>query len=295
MDRLEAMSIFVSVVELGSFSGASKKLGMPLPTVSRKVSELEAHLKVRLLNRSTRSLELTDVGKPYFAFCEKILEEVFEGEKTVSGEYSAPKGKLIITAPSVFGRLHALPKISEFLKAYPEIDVQLILSDRNLDLLEEHVDIAIRIGKLPDSTMIAKKIGEIHKVVCASPEYFKKFGTPKTPKELMNHNCISIESLNSLATWSFKLKKSSISVPIRSRLTVTSVEAGLDAAVAGVGIACTLSYQVESLIREGKLKVILKEYKSDVWPVHLVYVSNKNLPRKIKAFLEFVTPRIKIK
>lgn len=142
--------------------------------------------------------------------------------------------------------------------------------------------------------MIAKKIGEIRKIVCASPGYLKKFGIPKTPKDLTGHSCISIESLNSPVTWNFKFKKTSISVPIHSRLTVTTVEAGLDAAVAGVGIVGILSYQAESLVREGKLKAILKEYESDAWPVHLLYVPNKNLPRKIKAFLEFVTPRMKI-
>lgn len=294
MDRLEAMSIFISVVESGSFSKASKKINMPLPTLSRKISELESHLSIRLLNRTTRSLELTEVGQSYLAFCKKIIEDVSEGEKSVSGEYSAPKGKLVITAPAVFGRLHVLPHIYEFLKAYPDIDVQLLLSDRNLDLLEEHIDVAIRIGKLQDSTMMAKKIGEIHKVVCASPEYLKKFGVPRNPKELMGHNCIGIENLKTVDSWSFKFKKTKLTIPIRSRLTVTSVEAGLDSAVSGLGITCILSYQIETLVKEGKLKIILKEYESDSWPVHLVYVSNKNLPRKTRAFLDFVPPRIKI-
>ena len=165
MDRLESMSILVTAVEAGSLSAAGRRLGMPLATVSRKVSELEAHLKTRLLNRSSRQLTLTDAGRSYVAACRRILEDVGEAERAASGEYSAPRGDLIITAPIVFGRLHVLPIAMEFLKAYPDIDIRMVLADRVINLLEEHADLAVRIGALPDSSLVASRVGSIRRVV----------------------------------------------------------------------------------------------------------------------------------
>ena len=161
MDRLESMSILVSAVEAGSLSAASRRLGTPLATVSRKVSELEAYLGTRLLNRSSRRLTLTDAGRSYVAACKRILDDVGEAERSASGEYSAPRGDLVITAPIVFGRLHVLPVVSEFLKAYPEIDIRMVLADRVVNLFEDNVDLAVRIGELPDSSLVATRVGAI--------------------------------------------------------------------------------------------------------------------------------------
>jgi DNA-binding transcriptional LysR family regulator len=169
MDRLESMATLLAAVEAGSLSGASRKLGMPLATVSRKVSELETHLRVRLLNRSSRRLTLTDAGRSYVAACKRILEDIGAAERAAAGEYSAPRGELIMTAPIVFGRLHVLPVVIAFLEAYPEIDVRLALADRVINLLEDHVDLALRIGELPDSSLVATRLGAIRRVVCASP------------------------------------------------------------------------------------------------------------------------------
>src|SRR5882724_10246292 len=166
MDRLESMSILVKAVEAGSLSAAARQLGVPLTTVSRKVSELEAHLETRLLNRSSRKLTLTDAGRSYVTACRQILDDVSEAERGASGEYSAPKGNLIITAPVVFGRLHIVPIVSEFLKAYPDIDIQMVLADGVANLLEDRVDLAIRIASLPDSSLVAARVGSIRRVVC---------------------------------------------------------------------------------------------------------------------------------
>src|SRR5882724_3392190 len=171
MDRLESMSILVTAVEAGSLSAAARRLGTPLATVSRKVSELEAHLKTQLLKRSNRRLTLTDAGRSYVAACRRILEEVSEAERAAAGEYSAPKGDLVITAPIVFGRLHVLPVVTAFLAAYPQVDIRLTLGDRIAHLAEDHIDLAIRIGRLPDSRMVATGVGSIRHVVCASPAY----------------------------------------------------------------------------------------------------------------------------
>src|SRR3546814_841202 len=184
MDRLEAMALLMNVVEEGSLSAAGRRLGMPLATVSRKLSDLEAHLKARLLNRSTRGLTLTDAGRDYLAACKRILEDVSEAERAAAGEFSEPRGELVITAPLVLGRMHVLPVIVEFLAAYPEIKVRLIQGDRIAHLLDEHIDLAVRVGEPPDSRLAATRIGAIRRVVCAHPGYFSTHGLPNVPRDL---------------------------------------------------------------------------------------------------------------
>ena len=184
MDRFEAMSILVASVDAGSFSAAGRKLGMPLPTISRKVAELEEHLQTRLLVRTTRKLMLTEAGASYLAASKRILEQVSEAERAAAGEYNTPRGELILTAPIVFGRLHVLPVVNAFLASFPEINVRLILSDRNVHLVDDHIDMAVRIGRLPDSSLIATQVGTIRRVTCASPAFLASHGTPKIPADL---------------------------------------------------------------------------------------------------------------
>jgi DNA-binding transcriptional LysR family regulator len=293
MDRLKSMSILVAAVEAGSLSAAARRLGTPLATVSRKVSELEAHLKIRLLNRSSRKLMLTDAGRSYIESCKRILEDVSEAERAASGEYSAPKGDLIITAPIVFGRLHVLPIALEFLKAYPDIDIRILLVDRVVDLLEDHVDVAVRIGELPDSSLVATRIGAIRRVVCGSPAYLAERGTPKNPGELGTHDCITFEGLSSPNAWVFTTAKSDASVSIHSRLVVNTAEAAIDAAIAGVGITRVLSYQIANAMRAGALAVVLERFEPAPSPVSLVYTGQRLLPLKLRAFLDFAAPRLK--
>jgi DNA-binding transcriptional LysR family regulator len=293
MDRLEAMSILVAAIEAGSLSAAARRLGTPLTTVSRKVAELEAHLKTRLINRSSRQLTLTDAGRSYVAACRRILVDVSEAERAASGEYSAPKGDLIMTAPVVFGRLHVLPVAIQFLSAYPDVDIRLALADRMVNLLEEHVDLAIRIGELPDSSLVATRIGSIRRVVCGSPDYFAKRGTPESPADLGKHSCVSFEPEMSSDKWIFGIGKSDISVPIHSRLVVNTATAAIDAAIAGVGITRVLSYQVASAVRGGALTVVLTEFEPTPWPVSLVYAGGRLLPLKLRVFLDFAAPRLR--
>jgi DNA-binding transcriptional LysR family regulator len=293
MDRLESMSILVSAVEAGSLSAASRRLGTPLATVSRKVSELEAYLGTRLLNRSSRRLTLTDAGRSYVAACKRILDEVGEAERSASGEYSAPRGDLVITAPIVFGRLHVLPVVSEFLKAYPEIDIRMVLADRVVNLFEDHVDLAVRIGELPDSSLVATRVGAIRRVVYASPAYFSARGTPQKPSELSAHDCVIFEALMAPDVWIFAMGRSEVSVPIHSRLVVNTAEAAIDAAIAGVGITRVLSYQVATAIRAGMLAIALQEFERASSPVNLVYGGGRLLPLKLRAFIDFTAPRLK--
>jgi DNA-binding transcriptional LysR family regulator len=287
------MLIFVTAVETGSLSAAGRSLGMPLATVSRKLSDLEAHIKTRLLTRSTRKLRLTDAGQPYFIACRRILEDVGEAERAASGEYSAPKGELIITTPIVFGRLHVVPIVVDFLKAYPRIDVRMVLADRVVNLLEERVDIAVRIGQLPDSSLVATHVGSIRRVVCASPAYFAARGIPARPADLAEHDCITFDGLASPEAWAFKGRKTEASVAIHSRLTVSTADAAIDAALAGLGVTRVLSYQVAKAIRSGRLDIVLRDFEPAAWPVSVLFAGQQLLPQKVRAFVDFVAPRLK--
>ena len=293
MDRLEAMSILRETVDAGSLSAAGRRLGVPLATVSRKVSELEKHLGTRLLNRSSRKLTLTDAGRSYVMACKRILEDVAEAERVASGEYSAPKGNLTLSAPIVFGRLHVLPVVMAFLKHHPDIDIRLVLADRVVDLYEDHVDLAIRIGDLPDSSLVAVRVGSIRRVVCGSPAYFAGRGTPLHPAELSAHDCVSFEGLMASDSWSFRVGKSDTPVAIHSRLVVNTAEAAIDAAVAGVGITRVLSYQVASATEAGALAVVLEAFEPAPVPVNLVHAGQGLLPLKLRAFVDFAAPLLR--
>lgn len=293
MDRLESMSMLVTAVEAGSISAAARRLGRPLATVSRKISELEAHLGTRLLNRSSRRLTLTDAGRSYVAACQRILEDVREAERAAAGEYSAPRGRLTVTAPIVFGRLHVLPVVAEFLAAYPEIDLRLVLADGVVNLFEEQIDLAVRIGDLPDSSLIATRVGAIRRVICASPAYLSARGTPDHPMDLGRHDCVTFEGLMAPEAWRFAVGKTVMSVPIRSRLVVNTAEAAIDAAVAGVGLTRVLSYQVAAALAEGRLAIVLEDYEPAPSPVSLVFGGGPPLPLKLRAFIDFAAPRLK--
>ncbi|TPK98617.1 MULTISPECIES: LysR family transcriptional regulator [unclassified Mesorhizobium] len=293
MDRLDAMSLFVATVEGGSLSAAARHAGVPLATVSRKLSELEKHLKTRLLNRSTRRLALTDAGQSYLDACRRILDEVSEAERSAAGEYSSPTGELVITAPVVFGRLHVLPVIVDFLAVYPQVDIRLTLSDRITQLVEEHIDLAVRIGELPDSAMVAIRVGSIRRIVCASPAYLAGHGTPAKPPELAGHDCITFEGLAGPAAWSFGTGKLETIVPVRSRLQVNTAEAAIDAAIAGLGLTKVLSYQADAAVRAGALRLVLEPFEPPPWPVSLVHAGQGRLPVKLRAFLDFAAPRLR--
>jgi DNA-binding transcriptional LysR family regulator len=295
MDRLEAMSLLVAAVETGSLSAAGRKQGAPLPTVSRKISELEAHLGTRLLTRSTRSLSLTDAGEAYVAACRRILEQVGDAERAAAGEYRTPKGDLVVTAPLVFGRLHVLPVVTDFLAGFPDIDVRLSLSDRNVHLIDDHIDLAVRIGPLADSALIATNVGSERRITCGSPAFFARYGMPKTPADLSGLPVISFDAFAPATSWTFAAPgaKSEHNIPIRARLSVNTAEAAVDAAIAGIGVTRVLFYQAAGAIAAGTLRPILTEFESAPTPVNLVHAGQGLLPQKTRAFLDFAAPRIR--
>jgi DNA-binding transcriptional LysR family regulator len=293
MDRLDAMNIVVAAGEGGSFSAAARRLGVPLPTVSRKVSDLEAHLNARLFNRSTRRLTLTDAGEAYVHACKRILEDVSEAERAASGEFNTPRGDLVISAPIVFGRLHVLPTVTGFLKAYPDVRVRLVQSDRMINLLEDHVDLAVRIGELADSNLVATRCGSTRRVVCGSPRYLAEFGTPKHPTDLAAHALVSFEGSASPYSWAFKAESSNFTVPIRPKLIVNTIEAAVDATIDGVGLTRAFSYQIERAMKSGALVITLRRFEPTPSPINLVYPSQRRLPLKVRAFLDFAAPTLR--
>jgi len=295
MDRLEAMSILIAAVESGSLSAASRKLNVPLPTVSRKVAELEEHLKTRLLTRSTRKLTLTDAGAAYLSACKVILEYVDDAESQVSGEFIAPRGELILTAPIVFGRLHLLSVVNTFLDDYPDINVRMMLSDRTVNLAEDHIDMAIQLGDLPDSSAIATRVGSVRRVICGSPDYFKANGIPKSPADLADLTCVTFAALASGSSWTFPTRGKGNAQPVRPRcrLNINTAESAIDAAVAGIGVTHVLSYQVAQFVAEGKLQVVLEDFEPEPVPVHLMHAAQGRLPLKMRLFLDFAAPRLR--
>lgn len=293
MDRLESMSVLLAAVDSGSLSKASRVLKLPLATVSRKVAELEAYLNATLLVRSAKGLELTPAGRSYVTAARAILEQLTEVERTAAGEYTEPKGALVVTAPTMFGRMHALPVVNGFLAAYPDVMVQLMLTDRVAHFLDDQVDVALRIGPLPDSNLIATRLGAVRRVVSASPDYLKTNGTPATPEELTRHRVISFEDVTSPGSWAFEHNGAELNVSFRSRLSVNTMDAAIVAGLAGAGIIRTLSYQVVDHVRSGRLEVILAPFEIAPRPVHLVYDKQGRLPLKLRAFVDFVVPRLR--
>jgi len=291
-DRLETMSIFVRVVDEGSLTAGARALAMPIATVSRRISELEDKLGAELLLRSPRGLTLTDTGQTYLAACRRIIEEVAEAERNAGGEFTAPRGTLTMTAPIVFGRLHVLPAVTAFLRAYPEVDIRMELTDRPVNLHEEHLDLAVRIGPLSDSMFIARKVGEVRRVVCASPSYLETHQMPESPGDLAKLDAITFESLMSPPNWQFGSERPQKVGPMRSRLIVNTAEAAIDAAIDGLGFTRVLSYQVAAAIRAGQLVPLLQRFEPAPWPVHLVYEPRALIPQKLRAFLDFAAPRI---
>nr|WP_277923362.1 LysR family transcriptional regulator [Sphingomonas sp. CARO-RG-8B-R24-01] len=287
------MRTLVAAVDGGSLSAASRSLNVPLPTVSRRVSDLEAMLGSQLVVRTSRKLLLTEAGTAYVASARRVLTELAEAERAASGEYRAPRGELLVTAPILFGTLNVAPIVHSFLSAYPEVSVRLVLSDGVVDLVENHVDVAVRIGQLPDSALVARRVGDIHWVVCASPDYLDRRGQPSEPAELADHACIAFEGLQRYREWPF-VDAAGVQrqVIIAPRFSVNTAEGVTGGAMAGLGIARVLSYQAADGVRDGTLVPILAGFAPPAMPVQLVHAAHQQQPLKLRAFLDFVAPRL---
>ncbi|TXI03200.1 MAG: LysR family transcriptional regulator [Rhizobium sp.] len=288
MDRLQAMRIFVQVVESDGFAPAGKILHMSSPSVTRAVAQLESSIGTRLLVRTTRSMKLTPAGEGYIADCKRILADINEAEANAAGSYSQPAGVLSVTAPVLFGRMHVLPVVLDFLRLYPNMRIRTVFVDRLTNLMEEGLDVAVRIATLPDSGLIARRIGSIRQVLCGSPTYFERFGEPRTPEDLRGHRFIGRDGLFGHSEWQFG-KDGNVRVPIDASLICNTNDTAIAAAVAGFGLSRFQSYQVAPDVLAGRLKVVLADYEREPVPIHLVHAEGHMVSARIRAFMDFAT------
>lgn len=293
MDRFEAMSVLLTVVEAGSLSAGARRLHAPLATVSRKVADLEKHLGVPLVLRTSRGLALTEEGRAFVAASRRILEDLGAAERQAAGDFGALRGGLHVTAPIAFGERHLLPVALAFLKEQPEINLRLTLVDRQVSLADEHIDVALRIGHLSDSALIAARVGTVRRVICASPDYLARRGVPRQPDDLATHDGISFQGFATAPEWRYRGDSAAFAVEPRPKLAVNTTEAAIQAALAGVGIIRMLSYQVSDQLRSGALQELLKELAPEPLPVNLIHAPIDPLPLKVRSFLDWTVPRLR--
>jgi len=296
MDRLDAMRTFVQIVDNNGFAAAARRLGQSPATVTRSIAALEQHFGVRLLHRTTRSVRVTEVGQRFLEASRRILADVEDTESLMSGERATPRGTLVVTAPVLFGRLKVLPHVDRYLTSYPEMQVRLMLLDRVVNLIDEGVDVAVRIGQLPESNLIAVTVGEVRRVVCASPEYLEGRGPIRDPADLRKHDCISVTQLAPNENWSFAGGKGAPGtrhVRIQPRLTVNSPEAAIASCVRGSGVTRVLSYQVTEEISAGRLKLVLGSFEPPSVPVQVVFPEARMAAAKTRTFLDLLVPALR--
>lgn len=293
MDRLQAMRTFVAVVESGGFTAAARKLDVSLSVVSRVVTELEAHLGVRLLTRTTRLVRPTDTGSAYFENCRRILGEIEEAELGAAGTHGTPRGHLVVTASTLFGARHVMPIVVEYLQRYPEVDVSTLLLDRNVNFVDEGVDVAVRIGELSSSSLQAVQVGRVRRVLCAAPSYLEQHGTPRTPDDLPQHSLIHTTAVALTPEWRFAVDGEPYALRFQPRLTTTTNDSAIRAAVSGLGIARALSYQVAAELWSGTLRVVLAEFETAPQPIHVIHREGRHAMQKVRAFLDLAIERLR--
>ncbi len=292
MDRFHLINTFVAVVDTNGFAGAARKLNMSPPAVTRAINELETHLGLRLLTRTTRTVRVTDAGERYAQDCRRILAEMAEADESVSGMHASPRGRLTITAPVLFGGLYVTPIVIEYLKRYPQVNATCVFLDRVVSLMDEGIDVAIRIGELPDSSMQAIRVGQVRRVICAAPAYLAEHGIPLTPDDLRRHTIISSNSVSPNPEWKLMDRGEPVSVRLQARMTTTTNHSAMVAAASGFGLTRLLSYQVAEHLTAGRLKTVLPDFEPDPLPVHILHREGRQAPQRVRAFLDLAKERL---
>jgi DNA-binding transcriptional LysR family regulator len=293
MDKLQAMTTFVTVVETEGFASAARKLNVSPSVVSRVMTELEEHLGVRLLTRTTRVVRVTDAGAAFFEDCRRILGEIELAELSAAGANQTPRGQLTVTAPVLFGKMYVVPLAHDYLTRNPAVNLNCWFLDRVVNLVDEGIDIAIRIGELPNSSLQAIAVGKVRRVLCASPAYLEAHGVPQRLDDLASHVTIQATNLTPSPEWRFRVDGRSVSVPIQPRLVTTTNDSAIAAALGGMGLARVLSYQIVQELAEGTLKVVLPEYEFTPWPVHVVHREGKHVNQKVRAFIDLAVEALR--
>jgi DNA-binding transcriptional LysR family regulator len=293
MDRLHLMSVFVAVAEAESFAGGARRLGMSPPAVTRAIAALEARLRAKLLDRTTRYVRVTDAGQRYLDDARRIIGEADEADEAAAGINADPRGHLAVTAPVLFGRMFVTPGIVEYLHRYPDTEISALFIDRVVNLLEEGLDVGVRIGELPDSSMKAIGVGHVRPVVCASPAYLEKHGMPKTPAQLAHHVVILSSAVTPAVEWKFAHDRKPVTIRVKPRLTVTSNEAAIEAACRGFGITRLLSYQIAPYVTSGQVKVVLGKYEPQRLPIHVLHREGRYASAKVRTFVDLMVARLR--
>ena len=282
------MQAFVAVADQRSFAAAARKLGLSPSAVTRLIAALEDRLGARLLQRTTRQVALTDAGARYLERVRRILADVEEAERTAEGERIRPSGRLVVSAPVGFGRLHVSPVISAYLARYSEVSAELRLEDRMINLVEEGIDLAVRIGHLADSTLVARQVGEMRQIVVASPDYLARRGEPPAPQAIAAHDTIRFGATSGMADWRFHDYGRELRIPIAPRLVTNSSDAAVRYAEQGGGLTRVLAYQAADAIRDGRLTIVLAGFEFPALPIHIVYPTSRLLSAKVRAFIDLV-------
>ena len=288
MDRFDAMQAFVTVADLKGFAPAARKLGLSPSGVTRLIAALEDRLGARLLQRTTRSVTLTDIGTRYLERVRRVLADVEEAEGSARDERTRPSGRLVVSAPIGFGRLHVSPVMSAYLKRYPEVSGELRLADRMINLVEDGVDLAVRIGHLPDSSLVARHVGEMRRIVVASSDYLKPRGEPKTPEAIAAHETIQFGATTASPEWRFVADGREVRMACAPRFSTNSADAAIQYAEQGGGLTRVLAYQAAEAIKAGRLKIVLAKFEPPALPIHIVYPTSRLLSAKVRAFIDLV-------
>ncbi|MDT9002244.1 LysR family transcriptional regulator [Paucibacter sp. APW11] len=294
MDRFHLIKVFVAVVDAEGFAGAARQLNLSPPAVTRAIAELESHLGVRLFTRTTRVVRVTEAGARYVEDCRRILAELAEADESVSGLHATPRGRLTVTAPALFGALFITPVVAEYLQRYPEVNASCWFLDRVVNLVEEGVDVALRIGELADSSLQAVRVGQVRRVIVAAPDYLQRQGVPQTPEDLSAHTIVAASGVTPTPEWRFRdTDGGPRSIKLQPRMVTTTNDSAVAAAVGGFGLSRLMSYQVAEHVQAGRLQIVLSDYESAPLPVHLVHREGRHASQKARAFLDLAIERLR--
>ncbi|WP_373806764.1 LysR family transcriptional regulator [Delftia acidovorans] len=294
MDRFQSMTAFLAVVDTGGFASAARRLKVSPSVVTRAVSDLEERLGVRLLTRTTRFVRVTEAGTAYADSCRRILAELEEADEHAASAHAAPRGRLTLTAPVNFGRMHVLPVVHNYLGRFPEVDVNCWFVDRVVSLVDEGVDVAVRIGDLPDSSLQAIRVGSVRQVLCASPAYLASHGVPQRPEELAQHTTITASGLTSTPEWRFLEGDKALAVRLQPRLMSMTNEAAADCALAGQGITRLPLYQIAKPVQDGALRLVLEPFERPPLPIHVVHREGRHAAHRVRAFIDMAVDALRV-
>lgn len=292
MDRFQEMQVFLAVAEEHSFAAAARRLAMSPPSVTRAVAALEERIGTLLLARTTRSVHITEAGQRYVEDCRRILAELEEAEESAAGSHAIPRGQLCLTAPVLFGELYVTPVLVDYLEQYPAVSIKALLVDRVVSMLDEGIDVAVRIGNLPDSGLHAVPVGAVRRVICAAPSYLAAHGRPQHPEDLTAQRIVMAASSTLVSDWQFVGADGPIHVRPEPRLVVTANQAAINAASLGWGLTRVLSYQVAGKVAAGELEIVLEEFEQPPLPIHVVYQGGRKVPAKVRSFVDFCAAQL---